>query len=382
MESPYTKGSELSLAVRERGRDRAVPRGQLTVEIIEPMPAPTMSVVMKVSFRDPRSGRQRLAVLKTYDRRFACSLRRTYNPSYDDDAESAWCEYVRDGKAPALFDFLREKRRLEYEEGVLVDTDSESDSSSSEDEHATTITRKRIRTAAEVREKKGKREGIIQWKALELCACETRAYAKLSHLQGRYIPRILAQVHATIATSPDLRSHPAYRDDYFDVGGILLEYVDGFNLTDLGTTSVPKQKWHTIIQQAVDIARYINDAGVINTDCQPRNVIVQRESLRPFHIDFAQCLFAEDIGWEEFQETKVCLGNQGAIGSVMVVKIRRAGVDLPDIQYDNRDWVRLGSIFHSFRLTLTPWSGIGYGVGIGVLAWAVARVFFTFRARN
>lgn len=382
MESPYTKGNQLSLAVRERGRDRAVPRGQLTVEIIEPISVPTMSVVMKVSFWDSRSKRQRLAVLKMYDRRFARSLRRTYNPSYDDDVESAWCEYVRNEKAPALFDFLREKRRLEDEVGVLVDTDSESDSSSSEEEHATATTRKRIRTAAEMREKKGKREGIIQWKALDLYACETRAYAKLSHLQGRYIPKLLAQVYTTVATTPDLRSSPADRDDYFVVGGILLEYVDGFSLTELGTTSVPKEKWHTIVQQGVDAARYINDAGVINTDCQPRNVIVQRESLRPLHIDFAQCLFAEDMGWEEFRETQLRLGNQRAIGGVMVAKLRRAGVDLPDIRYNNRDWGRLGSIFHSLPPALTSWSGIGYGVGVGVLAWVVARGIFASRTRN
>ncbi|GAB1311957.1 Serine/threonine-protein kinase D [Madurella fahalii] len=380
MESPYTKGSQLSLTVRERGRDRAVPRGQLTIEIIEPMSAPTMSVVMKVSFQDSRSRRQRLAVLKMYDCRFAPSLRRTYNPSYDDDAESAWREYVRDGKVPALFAFLDEKRRLEDEEGVLVDTDSESDSSSGEDNNATPIAR-RVRTAAEMREKKGKREGIIQWKALDLYACETRAYAKLSHLQGRYIPKLLAQVHTSVAASPDLRSSPAYRENYFDVGGILLEYVDGFNLTDLATTSVPKQKWHGIIQRAVDAARYINDAGVINMDCQPRNVIVQRESLRPLHIDFAQCLFAEDMGSDEFRETRLRWDNQGAIGSVMVGKLRRAGVDLPDIRYNERDWGRLGSIFHCFPQALNPWSAIGYGVGVGVLAWVVARGIFAFRAR-
>jgi hypothetical protein len=76
-----------------------------------PHSPPTMSVVMRVSFRDAYSGRQRLAVLKMYDRRFSPSLRRTYHPSYDDDAESAWRGYVRDGKAPALFAFLDEKRR-------------------------------------------------------------------------------------------------------------------------------------------------------------------------------------------------------------------------------------------------------------------------------
>jgi hypothetical protein len=335
METPYEEGNRLCLAVCERGRIKAIPRDQLTVEMIEPMSPPTMSVVTKVFFHDTYSSRRRLAVLKMYDRSFSPGLRRTYNLAFDDDAEAAWREYVRDGKAPALFAFLDDKRRLENEEGVLVDTDSESDDSSSsgsEDDTATPrITHRKVRTAAELREKKGKREGIIQWQAQDFVKCETRAYMKLSHLQGRYIPRLLAQV------PPDLCSSPGYRDGYFKIGGILLEYVDGLNLTDLTTTSVPKEKWHGIIQRAVDAARYINDAGVINTDCQPRNVVVQQESLRPLHIDFGQCLFAEDMGWREFGETKLRLGNQAAIRSVMVGKLRRAGVDVPDVRYRNRD---------------------------------------------
>ncbi|KAK3294543.1 uncharacterized protein B0H64DRAFT_400967 [Chaetomium fimeti] len=123
------------------------------------------------------------------------------------------------------------------------------------------------------------------------------------------------------------------------------------------------------------------NAGVINTDCQPRNVVVQRESLRPLHIDFGHCLFAEDMGWQEFGETKVRLGNQGAIGSTMVGKLRRAGVDVPGVRYTNRDWGLLGSILSRFCLALThPWARFGYGVGVGVLAWVVVRGISAFRA--
>lgn len=170
-----------------------------------------MSVVPKVSFHDACSGRRRLAVLKMYNRRFSPSLRRTYSPEYNDDTESAWREYVRDGKAPALFAFLDEERRLENEEEVLVDTGSENDDSSSSGS-GDDLTHKMTQTAAEIREKKGKCKGIIQWKAQDLVGCETRAYAKLSHLQGRYIPRLLVQVHITIEAPPDLRGCSASRN--------------------------------------------------------------------------------------------------------------------------------------------------------------------------
>ena len=346
----YAKGSQLSLSVFEHGRDQAVPARQLTVTILELASAPTMSVVIKVSLRDDDSGLPRPAILKMYDRRVSPSLRRNYNPAYDDDAESAWGEYVRDGKAPALFAFLREKHRREEEEGQLVDTDSETDPGSSEDDDEGAGVglgrggrKKRPRTADEMREKKGKREGIMQWKALQLFECETRAYAKLSHLQGRCVPRLLTQVYLTVEKTPrdlgvdDNDDNPTHHRDYFEVRGVLMEYVDGFNLSDLNQTDVPEHKWHGIVQQAVDAAQCINDAGVINLDCQPRNVVVQREDLRPFHIDFAQCLFAEDIGWTEFEETRLRLGNQKAIGNVMVGKLKRAGVHLPVIRYDNGD---------------------------------------------
>jgi len=90
-----------------------------------------------------------------------------------------------------------------------------------------------------------------------------------------------------------------YLHEYFDIGCVLLEHVDGFQLSDLGTTDcIPKQDWYDIIQRAVDAVGYINDAGLINLDCQPRKVLVRRETLRPFHIDFALCRFAEDMGWK------------------------------------------------------------------------------------
>jgi len=361
MDYPYTEGSQLSLFVHASGRDGTVAPGPLTVDVVESMASPTMSVVLKVTFSEPypsprRHNPTRLAVLKLYDRRFTPSLHRKYNQSYDEDGEDAWREYVGAGKAPALFAFLKEKtRRREEEEGVLVDTDSETDSSSTSDgedeeyDNPPPMKKKMVRTAAELREKKGGRESIIQWKAHELFTCETRAYAKLSHLQGRYISKLLAQVHLVHTTmlpagasGDDVVTSHMYYNENFDIGGILLEYINGFNLTNLGSpiNSVPKEKFPSIVQLAVDAAEHINNAGVINLDCHPRNVVVERETLRPFHIDFAQCLFVEDLGCDEFRETARRLGNQRAIESVMAVKLRRQGVvNMPEVRYDRCRWL-------------------------------------------
>ena len=224
-----------------------------------------MSLVMTVDLHQEEThsarGRPmpRTAILKMHDRRFSPSLRRGYNTSYDEDAQRAWREYVREGRAPALFPFMREKACRE-DEGELVETDSETDPSSDEED-------KVPRTPAETVTKNGKREGIIQWKALDLWHCETRAYAKLAHLQGHCIPRLLAVVHLTVpSTPPGLLS--GKDNEYFTIGGILTEYVEGFNLADLGVrASVPRERWQGIIQSAVNAAHDINDSSVINCDC-------------------------------------------------------------------------------------------------------------------
>ena len=368
MESPYQKGRRLTLAVRGSGAcDR------ITAAITELMPDPTMSVVMKVELQQEETRPMpRMAILKMYDRRLSPSLRRGYNPTYDDDAERAWREYVREGRAPALFSFMHEKLRREDEGGELVQTDSETDPSSDEED-------KVPRTPAETFTKKGKREGIIQWKALDLWHCESRAYAKLAHLQGRCIPRLLAVVYHTVSsTPPDLLS--GKDNEYFVIGGLLVEYIEGFNLADLGVQpSVPRERWHGIIQRAVDAAHDINDSGVINCDCQPRNVMVDRKTLEPKHIDFAQCLFVEDMGWKEFEEVKYSLGNHRAIGSVMVTKLKKTvNFESPEIRYRQREWGWFGSALVRLRFlarTATErWRfGAGFGAGFGVLAWVLWR---------
>ncbi|KAK4450847.1 Serine/threonine-protein kinase [Podospora aff. communis PSN243] len=371
MEAAYPNGGELTLALRGRPRDSGVAAGgglgqQLTVHIIEPISPPTMSIVLKVRFHDTTKGCERIAVLKLFDRRFSPEVRRRRNPLYDEDAQAAWCEYVQAGKAEALF----------------ADTDP-----SSEEDPETGAKTKRVRTPAELRMKKGKREGIIQWDCRDVLISETRAYSKLSHLQGRYIPRLLAEVHPTIPTPPELPKSASYRHDYFDIGGVLLEYIDGFNLSELGVTetSIPKEKWHPIIQQAVDAARYINDAGVVKMDCQPRNVVVERETLRPFHIDFGLCVFAEDMGWEKFGERRLLKDNPRAIGIIMQNRMRSAGTVLADFRYVRRDWGRFGSMLTRLSLEMTSWSAqsIGVVVAVGVFAVEVIqRGLYVIRGRR
>lgn len=401
MENPYQEGNQLRLAVCERGCTSSIPQQQheLTVNITRVMPEPTMSVVMKVEFRTGGrlGGTKKTAVLKMYDRRFSPSLRRYYNPTYDEDAERAWGEYVQGGGAPALFSFMREKMHQELQ-GELVETDSDTDPSSADEDDDNDVQsadgataaggeeerkakkkrKKTARTPAQAFAKKGKREGIIQWKALDLWHCETHAYKKLTHLQGYCIPQFFAVVCLTLSSTTSNLSD----NEYFTIGGIMVEYVPGFNLTDLGVqATVPQEKWHSIIQHAVEATEDINDSGVINLDCQPRNVMVDRRTLKPKHIDLAQCLFAEEVGWRSFGTHQYSEDNPHAIGSVMVAKLKEmTGFSGPEIHYRERYWGWAGSAL--VRLRFLPWTvarmlrrGLiyGYGAGLGMLILVMWR---------
>jgi len=401
MENPYQEGNQLRLTICQRGRSLAISRQQheITVIIVKVMPEPTMSVVMKVEFVDRTSlgATKSTAVLKMYDRRFSPGLRRRYNPTYDDEEERAWHKYVQDGGAPALFSFMQEKMDLELN-GELVDTDSDTDHDSSSrsnggggggcdqcdgdndvessiiDEGYDEATdqnkkKKEKRKKDKAFAKKGKREGIIQWRSLELWRCETQAYKKLVHLQGYCVPQLFAVVSLSLSQRSPASAHLMFSDKYVDdedyslaVGGILVEYIEGFNLCDLGTQqpTVSQDKWHSIIQQAVTATEDINDSGVINYDCQPRNVMVDQRTLIPKHIDLAQCLLVEEVGWKEFKSRQYSEDNPHAIGSVMISELKNtvgfgsSGGGLKEIRYRERYWGWFGSVL--VRLRFLPWT--------------------------
>src|SRR5690349_4417549 len=67
---------------------------------------------------------------------------------------------------------------------------------------------------------------------------ETTAYEALKNIQGRCIPRLLAKVKVDSYTA-SAPSNPTPNNlavnslaQYFEVSGILLEYIDGFILSD------------------------------------------------------------------------------------------------------------------------------------------------------
>ena len=152
-----------------------------------------------------------------------------------------------------------------------------------------------------------------QWRECrEYFRCETRAYAELRDLQGELIPRMLA--HVRLVSGGDLEVPPDLRETaapYFELKGVLLERIDGYKLEDITsllTTCPPKnlKEWQQIIQAAADAAHVINEHGILMQDSSPHNVMVDKRSQTPRIIDFAQCLFRDELadqwhkwGWHE-----------------------------------------------------------------------------------
>jgi hypothetical protein len=148
-------------------------------------------------------------------------------------------------------------------------------------------------------EGQAKYEAILWQESCESFDLETRAYARLKDIQGKSIPRLYAHVRLMRPSfvREDLLQHPQWAP-YFEIKGILLEYISSYNLQDIDTSPLApsdRNMWSGIVQAAVDSAHDINKHGVLMEDCGPRNVMVDSHSQSPFIIDFAQCQFKDQI---------------------------------------------------------------------------------------
>lgn len=320
MAGPYIEGDTLNLNVDWVAQHDLIPDGQLPVKIRTIYRPITMSPVMEVVFKS-KSGSGVEAIPKLSDRRSGTDFRR--GDAWTREAEAAWQDRVRQGKAPALFHHLEEKERRESA-GIFEDSSS-NDSDTPRKESASQTPR------ATRGNKAAQNEGRLQRTALLNFTTETTPYRKMKDLQARYVPSILAHISLSQA-SLDFVSED---QKHFKVPGILLQHIEGFNLSAGLASEVAREAWEPVVQHAVDAAKKINTCGVINLDCQPRNVVVKRSTLQPYLIDFAQCAFWEDYeSDDQFAYYANSTDNQGAIGAVMPRKLKREnGVELK-IQYE------------------------------------------------
>ncbi|KID83340.1 Protein kinase-like domain protein [Metarhizium guizhouense ARSEF 977] len=262
------------------------------------------------------------AILKLFDRRFG-EFRKKH--PYNQQAEAAWQDCVRSGLAKRLLeDFRNEEdsvRRARFqkdvdEEGSEEEDDDDEDKDDDEDDD-------------------DNENDLAEWEAIIYHAAQTnyenevRAYSQLKPLQGRCTPRFIESV---IDSSPE--SPADLPVEYFQVPGILLEYLFGFPLSEL-TTRIPNQPflWDKIVQGAIDVVGEVNRAGVVHHDCQPRNMMVSQiddDAFRLYLIDFAQCAFradykdTDDVDDEDgFAHIVHLYDNHGGIAVLMSQRVKR-----------------------------------------------------------
>lgn len=108
--------------------------------------------------------------------------------------------------------------------------------------------------------------------------------------------------------------------EYIGIPGILLQYIEGFLLTDIETCA-PRDSWQSICEDAIRIINLAGDRGILNRDVKTRNFVVQIHPQNQFHIfmiDFAVCEFREqypnEAEWERWKSEE---DEEGAVGCVM-----------------------------------------------------------------
>jgi hypothetical protein len=297
-----------------------------------------MSSVMRVIVI-PESGRTFDAVLKLYDRRFGLDLRGngylTEHWPLTVAKEALFESFARSDAINSFFTKLAQDREKSW---LGISSDHFTEDPYSDDEHACCID--------DDADKRVKYEAALWQECEKMFDREVKAYEHLKDFQGTEVPRLLASVRLTGSSSiipRDLIDEPAAK--YWDVKGVLLQYVNGFNLSDLGDSSIDPKNWEALVQRSVDLAHKINISGLVMEDCAPRNVIVDQQSQQPFFIDFAQSWLKKnmDISYslrpgpdegedddgndlnpeDEYWERARRKDNPGAIGTVMTTRLKR-----------------------------------------------------------
>lgn len=213
--------------------------------------------------------------------------------------EACWQRYVQSGQAPGFFEYIKEmdkKRQNWYIDPMEGEEDT-----------------------ADTWETTAKKEGLLQYRLLQSLETEIRAYKHLEKLQGKCVPLFYGTTSFSLTP---LGSDP----QFFRVGGILIQHIDGFTLDSLleMEEASPNVDYQGLIQRVVEVAEDVNTCGVVNDDCVPHNMIVQTRSMQPFEFDFSECFFREDFASEdEYNEKVRCRGNPVGFGAVVAKRLNR-----------------------------------------------------------
>lgn len=251
----------------------------------------------------------KLGFLKLFDWRFARQLR-------DDQGVGLWThttqtEYINFIKGGSHNDFLYHL----YEENRREAEDNWSD---------------------------GENEAFLASEMLRMYHSEVAVYQRLHNVQGKLVPQLITSgfLDGSFMTEVNNQDQTS-----FQIKGILLQYIEGFTLTNL-ISQAPQSSWQNIINQAIRITHILGDEEILNADVRPDNFIVNPihkrkdtpcHDYRVFMIDFGQSRLRQgdesdfDWGRAKWQQDE-----EGAVGLVMRHRLRKLGVEIafcPSLRY-------------------------------------------------
>ena len=175
-------------------------------------------------------------------------------------------------------------------------------------------------------------ERELQADCLRLFNAEASVYKRLQkpRLCGK-IPDYVGHIELVLGSDPQgLLTQASFGEkerelivDYLSVPGMLLSYVDGRPLREIGDF-VPRDKWKGVIVEACEIINEIGDQDVLNDDVRLDNILVRTISsrsiptmikYRPVVLDFANArLRRKDEDKDAWREAKYWADEEGSIG--------------------------------------------------------------------
>ena len=284
----YSVGETLSLTTLPCKGDLTSPTIQVRIREVR---TPSVACAMVV---DVDGSPVRAAFLKLHDRRYNKAARRDneiypWVPQFEE-------AYIRSVQTGAVHQFLH---KLHHDEDFRTETGDDWDD--------------------------WECEAFLADECHQDFLYEATAYDALREHQGKAIQRLLAAVDLNL-TPPGVEDH-----ELFHAKGLLLEYIDGFDLSNL-PDHAPRSVWQAIVDDAIAAVHLLGDHNILDEDRHLKNFIISPKpdgKFQVFMIDFGCRKFkGKDESDRAWGKAKLTENEEGAIGAVMKKKLAMVGFDL------------------------------------------------------
>ena len=301
LDCPYSEGLTIELVVTNSISISTPTSTKITARIIKLFQPVTVSPVMLVEIE---SGGP-IMVLKLFDRRCCPHLRYNMPRDWNEDVEDDYKTFVESGEADKFKPDRMHSPRPGHP-GWLI----------------------------------AQYEKWLHDRCDKLYKSEVKAYDLFKQMQGTNIPKLFATVTLQYGSS----SNSEYQH-YFEIPGILMEYIQGINLMDI-CDRLDSSVWVDIVESATSLVGRMSQLNFLNYDVHPSHVIIREVSehkdphYEPVMIDFAISRIRGKVELDEdWYEEKLAWDEENIIGQIMsnIFRVKGHGWHHKDIHRYFRD---------------------------------------------